>query len=46
MKSFNSDIKIPENYLDLCKEKVIVMEFVDGVPIMDVKQLREKNYDL
>ena len=29
-------MKIPKNYLHLCNDKVIVMEWVDGVPIMDI----------
>jgi predicted unusual protein kinase regulating ubiquinone biosynthesis (AarF/ABC1/UbiB family) len=37
MNKRHPDIKVPINYLEFCKEKVIVMEFVEGVPIMDVK---------
>lgn len=37
MNKNHPDILIPKNYLDLCREKVIVMEFVEGVPIMDIK---------
>lgn len=30
------DIRVPRNYLDLCNKNVITMEWVDGIPIMDV----------
>ena len=39
-------IKIPKNHLSLCNEKVIVMEFVEGVPIMDVQTLRDEKFNL
>jgi len=29
-------IVIPKNYQEFCGEKVIVMEFVDGIPIMNI----------
>ena len=45
----NEDVALidcPKVYPDLCGEYVLVMEYVDGIPIMAVDRLREAGYDL
>ena len=39
-------IDCPKVYPELCGENVLVMEYVDGIPIMAVDRLREAGYDL
>lgn len=39
-------IDCPKVYPELCGEYVLVMEYVDGIPIMAVDRLREAGYDL
>lgn len=37
---------IPHIYYDYCTREVIVMEWMNGTPISDIVQLRQKNIDL
>lgn len=39
-------IDCPKVYPELCGEYVLVMEYVDGIPIMAFDRLREAGYDL
>lgn len=39
-------VDCPRVYPELCSEYVLVMEYVDGIPIMDAKRLRAAGYDL
>ncbi|WP_080799226.1 ABC1 kinase family protein [Arabiibacter massiliensis] len=39
-------IDCPKVYPELCGEFVLVMEYVDGIPILAVDRLRESGYDL
>jgi ubiquinone biosynthesis protein len=39
-------IIIPEMYYDYCSQDVLVMQWMDGTPISDIKTLKEKNIDL
>ncbi len=39
-------VSCPKVYPELCSEYVLVMEYVDGIPIMDSKRLLELGYDL
>lgn len=38
-------IKVPELYRDLCTEKVLVMEYVEGIKVSDVERYAEINCD-
>lgn len=40
------DLYIPEIYWPWCKQKVLVMERVSGLPVGDIELLREKGVDL
>lgn len=39
-------IECPKVYPELCSEYVLVMEYIDGVPIQDMKQLHAAGYNL
>lgn len=39
-------IRCPKPYRHLCTEHVVVMEYVDGIPISEPQQLTEQGYDL
>lgn len=39
-------IVIPELYFDYCTHDVIVMEWMDGIPISDLIELKDNNIDL
>ena len=39
-------IDCPKVYPELCNENVLVMEYIDGIPIYDEKKLKEQGYDL
>lgn len=39
-------IDCPKVYPELCSEYVLVMEYIDGIPIYDAKRLIEHGYDL
>ena len=39
-------IACPKVYPELCRESILVMEYVDGVPIDDFEKLRDAGYDL
>lgn len=44
----NADVAFvdcPSVHKDLCSEFVLVMEYIDGIPIMDEDRLREQGYD-
>ncbi|WP_024789062.1 AarF/ABC1/UbiB kinase family protein [Lebetimonas sp. JH292] len=40
----NNDIKIPKLYFS--SKKLLVMEYIDGIKISDIKKLKESGYDL
>ncbi|MBR1830563.1 MAG: AarF/ABC1/UbiB kinase family protein, partial [Atopobiaceae bacterium] len=45
----NADVRFvdcPKPYPKLCTSHVVVMDYVDGIPIGNVKQLEEMGYDL
>ena len=42
----SSDLYVPEIHWDLTKEQVLVMERIHGVPISDVKRLREAGVNM
>jgi ubiquinone biosynthesis protein len=42
----SSDLYIPEIYWPYCREQVLVMERVSGMPINDIEGLREKGVNL
>jgi len=45
----NADVRYvdcPKPYPSLCTSHVVVMDYVDGIPIGNVKQLEEMGYDL
>ena len=35
------DLYVPEVHWDLCRSKVMVMERISGIPVLDINQLRE-----
>jgi len=39
----NKNVKIPKVYTNLCTRKVLVMEKIEGIPILDIK--RDAKYD-
>jgi ubiquinone biosynthesis protein len=39
-------IIIPEVYFDYCTHDVLVLEWMDGIPISDLKQIQDNNIDL
>lgn len=39
-------IACPKVYPELCRENILVMEYVDGIPINDFERLRAAGYDL
>lgn len=39
-------VECPKVYPDLCSEYVLVMEYIDGIPIYDTGQLADRGYDL
>lgn len=39
-------IACPKVYPELCRENILVMEYVDGIPIDDFEKLRAAGYDL
>jgi len=41
-----SNIKVPHFYHDFCSDKVIIMEFVKGVSVNKVKEIRDMGIDL
>ena len=42
----NPLIKIPKNYHSYSDSKIIVMEFIDGIPILDISRLKEEGFNL
>lgn len=42
----SEDLYVPEIYWDYCKQKILVMERIDGIPVTDLKQLNEHNINL
>jgi ubiquinone biosynthesis protein len=42
----SDDLYVPEIYWDYCKQKILVMERIDGIPVTDLKQLNEHNINL
>ena len=42
----SEDLYVPEVYWDYCRESVLVMERIDGIPVTDLKQLNAHNIDL
>jgi len=46
MLSAKTGIYVPKNYLNLCNKKIITMEYIEGVPIMDVEELKRQKFDL
>lgn len=42
----HKNLKIPFNFLELCNRKIIVMEFCQGLPIMDVQELKRQRFNL
>ena len=38
-------IACPKVYPELCRENILVMEYVDGIPISNFDKLRAANYD-
>ncbi len=46
--NFNDDpiIYIPEVYPELCTKSLLVMEYIDGINISDVKRLSDNGFDL
>jgi ubiquinone biosynthesis protein len=39
-------LRIPQMYWDLCRQNVIVMEWVSGIPISQIERMREEGIDL
>jgi len=39
-------LRIPQMYWDLCRQNVIVMEWVSGIPISQIERMREAGIDL
>ena len=39
-------IRCPKPYLEYCSEEVLVMEYIDGIPISDTEALLRQEYDL
>ncbi|HSW59011.1 MAG TPA: AarF/ABC1/UbiB kinase family protein [Dehalococcoidales bacterium] len=40
-------LHVPEVYLeDCCTRKVLIMEYVDGIPLSDIARLQKEGYDL
>jgi ubiquinone biosynthesis protein len=44
--SNNKDVKIPEIYDDLTTDKILTMEFIDGIPLHEINQLKKKKINL
>lgn len=42
----NEQVKIPTVFADYCTERVIVMQWLDGVPLAEPAVLRKSNFDL
>lgn len=40
------DVYIPEIYWNLCRERILVMERVKGIPVKEVARLKELGYNL
>jgi ubiquinone biosynthesis protein len=40
------DVRIPRLYADLCRPKLLVMEFLEGVPVHELERLRSAGVDL
>lgn len=36
----------PRPYMELCTEHVVVMDYIDGIPVSHTRQLKESGYDL
>jgi ubiquinone biosynthesis protein len=47
-RNFSNDktIKIPEIYDNLTTDKILVMEFIDGIELHNIKQIKSKKIDL
>ncbi len=47
-RNFANDntVKIPEVYDELTTEKILVMEFIEGIGLHDIKQLKKEKIDL
>lgn len=42
----NPDVFIPKVFTELCTRKVLVLEYIDGIPPDETPRLREEGYDL
>ncbi len=42
----SEDLYVPEVYWDYCKDNVMVMERIDGIPVTDIEQLNAHNINL
>ena len=42
----NDRVKIPRSYPDHCTERVLVMEWLEGIPLSEPEQIRETEIDL
>ncbi|NOY42824.1 MAG: AarF/ABC1/UbiB kinase family protein [Planctomycetes bacterium] len=42
----NDQVKIPEVYPEISTERVLVMEWLDGVPLTDIKRIESAGFDL
>ncbi len=38
-------VRVPEPYMDLCTKRIVTMEYLDGISISDVSQLKAKGYN-
>jgi len=44
--SADKDVKIPEIYDELTTNKILVMEFIDGIELHDIKQIKKERINL
>lgn len=42
----SADLYVPEVYWDYCRPRVLVIERIEGIPVSDIKQLREHKINL
>jgi len=42
----NEQVKIPSAFADYCTERVLVMQWLEGIPLNDSARIRETNLDL
>src|SRR5262249_24122091 len=42
----DAEVRVPRPYPELCTPRLLVLEYLDGIPIHDVEGLRARGFDL